>query len=249
MKDRCFLTNGRTEESVQRTNQNAVRWQNSSRGDSFGNWARLPAMGARSMKGQWLSQLVFALDRGLRRRQGIFEYVPARECVFRIQRIEANRHLRLKDGTDVSPGDPVLALHIWNENIPAIGDEGPTVAWGRRLGRAMDSSLEQLACFLRHCPDFKGVSAFRMDMATGTAERNRLTVRILGRYGFEPAPVCEGKPAGYFRRLGENIWVLLLILAANRNAARASIFRRERAVVYLSRAALDRRYSVGAKTR
>lgn len=200
------------------------------------------------MKGQWLSRLVFAFDRWMRRRQGVFEYVPTRECVFRIQPAKASRHLRLRDGTDVSPGDPILALHLWNENIPAIGAKGPTVAWGRRFGRAMDSSLGQLARFLRQRPDLNGVSAFRMDMALGTAERNQQTVRILSRYGFESAPGREGKPAGYLRRLGENAWVLLLVLAANPNGARGSIFRRRRAVVYLSRAALERRYSAGPRT-
>ena len=200
------------------------------------------------MKGHWLRRLVFAFDRWVRRRQGVFEYVPTRECVFRIQPAKAHRHLQLRDGTDISPGDPILALHLWNENIPAIGDEGPTVAWGRRFGRAINSSLGELAGFLRQRPDLNGVSAFRIDMALGPAERNQQAARILGRYGFEPAPGRESEPAGYFRRLGENAWILLLVLAANPNAARGSIFERRRAVVYLSRAALERRYSAGPRT-
>ena len=197
------------------------------------------------MNGRWLRQLVFALDRWLRSRQGIFEYAPTRDCIFRIHRAAANRRLRLKDGTDVSPGHPLLALHLWNENVPTIGEEGPTVAWGRRFAKAIDSSLRQLACFLRHRPDLSGVSAFRMEMSLGTAERNQQIARILGRYGFEPAPDGQGEPVRYLRRLGANAWVLLLIFAVNPNAARESIFRRERIVVYLSRAALERRYSAG----
>jgi hypothetical protein len=200
------------------------------------------------LKGQWLKQSVFALDRWLRWRQGVFEYARTRECVFRVQPAKADRHLRLRDGTDISPGDPILILHLWNENLPTIGDEGPTVAWGRRFGRAMDSSLGQLAWFLRRRPDLNGISAIRIDMALGTAERNEKTVRILSRYGFEPVPDREGEPGGYLRRVGENALILFLVLAANPNAARASLLRRERAVAYLSLAALERRYAAGPRT-
>jgi hypothetical protein len=203
----------------------------------------------RALKGGWLKRLVFALDRWLRRRQGVFEYASTRECLFRIHLAEAEHHLRLRDGTDISPGDPILILHLWNENMPAIGDEGPTVVWGRRFGRAIDASLGELASFLRRRPDLNGISAIRMEMALGTADRNKQSVRILGRYGFEPAPGPDGAEAGYFHRLGHNALILLLILAANPNAARGSIFRRERAVVYLSRAVLERRYSAGPGTR
>lgn len=205
-------------------------------------------IGIRALKGQWLKQSVFALDRWLRWRQGVFEYARTRECVFRIQRGEADRHLQLRDGTDLSPGDPILVLHLWNENLPAIGDEGATVAWGRRFGKAMDSSLGLLARFLQRRPDLNGISAIRIDLALGTAERNEKTVRILSRFGFEPVGGREGEPVRYLRRVGENALILFLVLAANPNAARASLLRRERAVAYVSLAALERRYSAGAGT-
>jgi hypothetical protein len=205
-------------------------------------------LGHFALKGQWLKRPVLALDRWLRRRQGVFEYAATRDCFFRIERGPADRHLRLRDGTTIAPGDPMLILHLWNENMPEIGEEGPTVAWARRFQRGVDSSLRELAAFLKQRSDLNGISALRIRFALGGAERNRQVTRILTRYGFEEVPGGEDEPARFFRRVGENILILLLILAANPNAARASLFRPERAVAYLSRAAMERRYLTGSTT-
>lgn len=198
------------------------------------------------LRGRWLKRWVSALDRWLRRRQRVFEYTSRRDCVFRCQSTTAERHLRLRDGSSIAPGDPVLTLHFWNDNMPLIGEEGPTLAWARRFGRGIDSSLAELASFLRRRPDLSGVVAIRIEMALGDEARNEQSARILERFGFEWAPGREGKPIGYFRRLGDNAMVLLLILAFNPNADRGSLFRRERGVVYLARSALERRYPFGS---
>jgi hypothetical protein len=145
------------------------------------------------------------------------------------------------------PGSPILTLHFWNENMPMIGEEGPTVAWARRFNRALDVSLAELATFLLRRPDLDHIPAIRIEMGLGEAERNQQSARILSRFGFEPGPGGEGAPMGYFRRLGDNAMILLLLFAANPNAARGSLLRRERAVVYLSRAALERRYLAAAR--
>jgi hypothetical protein len=163
--------------------------------------------------------------------------------MFRYQSTSAERALRLQDGVCIAPGDAILTLHFWNENVPQIGAEGVTVAWARRFGRAIDISLRELAGFLRQGADFDSVVAIRIEMGLGDAARNEQTARILGRFGFELVPGHEGKPVSRLRRVGDNAMVLLLILAANPNAGHGSLFRRERAVVYVSRRALETRYA------
>src|SRR5262245_7981174 len=105
----------------------------------------------------WLRRAIFALDRTLRRRQGVFEYVRSRECIFRIQVAAAEGNLRLADGTELSSRDPILMLHLWNENMPTIPEHGPTVAWGRQLDRAIDRSLRELARFLGERHEFDSI--------------------------------------------------------------------------------------------
>ncbi len=70
-------------------------------------------------------------------------------------------------------------------------------------------------------------------------------MRLSARYGFEPA--AEPVPAGYWHagglhRIGENILIFMLVLATNPVAAGPPVLRRDRKLVYLSRAALERRY-------
>src|SRR5262249_27324794 len=137
--------------------------------------AKLVAMPGLFLKGKWLQRWVYALDRRLRRRQGVYEYTANRDCMFRYQSTTAERVLRLQDGVGIAPGDPILTLHFWNENLPPIGEEGVTVAWAKRFGRAIDISLRELAGFLRQRPDLGSVIAIRIEMGLGDTARNELT--------------------------------------------------------------------------
>ena len=82
-----------------------------------GELARRPAT---RLKRPLLAELVFALDRGLQRLQGIFEYTHKRDCFFRIRFNRLRTEVVLSDGTVGRRGDRVVELHLWNERIPAL---------------------------------------------------------------------------------------------------------------------------------
>ena len=90
-------------------------------------------------------QWVFSLDRWLRRWHGVYEFTAHRDCLFRAERCLAEESLLLCDGVRVRRGDPLLKVHLWNEHMPAMGQDGPTIAWARRASRAVDTSLRELA--------------------------------------------------------------------------------------------------------
>ena len=190
--------------------------------------------------GALLEHAVFGLDRWLRRRQGVHEYTSNPDCLFRINRGEAEQTLMLSDGTRIRPGDPILNLHLWNEHIRSMPHEGATVAWALRLSRCVEISLRELAQFLPSRHDLDDISALRADARFGTVAQSQQLVRIAGRYGFESAAFRA--ETGSLRQLGENILIYLLVLAANPAAVRADVLWRDHALVYLSRAALERRY-------
>jgi hypothetical protein len=197
------------------------------------------------LPGDWLENAVFGLDRWLRRRQGVFEYTDDPTCIFRIQCVQAEEPLTLSGGARIEPGTPILNLHLWNEHIPLMGSEGATVGWARHLSRAVQSSLQQLAAYLDGNPSLCDIAALRADMRLGTAERSAQLIRLMSHYGFEPA--AEVIRLGYWRssglhRFGENILIFLLILATNPVAVGTPVLRRDHKLVYLSRAALKRRY-------
>ncbi len=198
------------------------------------------ASGTHDRGSAWFEHAVFALDRRLRRRQGVYEYTTDPECLFRVQRSLARQDLTLSDGTRIRRGDPVLALHLWNEQMPAMGREGATLAWAHRINRGIRTSLCDLAAHLRQSPELASVRAVCADMSLGTAEQSGQLQRMAARYGFEASSSGEAGRGGLFHHLGENILNFLLVLATNPAAARGAVLRRGRTLAYLSRASLAR---------
>lgn len=190
-------------------------------------------------------QAVFGLDRWLRAIQGVYEYTDNPDCLFRIQPARADATVVLGDGTRIGDGATVLNLHLWNEHIPPIGHGGATLKWARALARGIDLSLQELALHLRWTRALDGVVALRADMRLGTAAQSAQLARIAARYGFEPAGGGAGDH-GSVHRLAENMFITMLVLAANPAALHGPILRRNHTLVYLSRLALQRRYAVTA---
>lgn len=187
-------------------------------------------------------QWVFSLDRWLRRWHGIYEFSAQRECLFRAERCLAEESLLLSDGVRVRRGDPLLKIHLWNEHMPTMGQQGPTVAWARRASRAIESSLRELARHVAQCGDLNDVAAVCADMRLATAKQSAQLARIVSRYGFEAAKDSRVGRPGLLRLIGENILMVLLVLATNPIAFRAEVLRRGHARVIISRAKLVRRY-------
>jgi hypothetical protein len=189
--------------------------------------------------GTWSGNAILELDHWLRRRQGVYEYTSDRNCIFRIQRLRARSELMFADGTHIRQGDPLLQLHLWNEQLPVIGSEGPSVAWGRRIGHGIRLSLDELARHIRSEPALREIVAVYCEMRLGAREQGEQLARMAARYGFE-SPTMEHTGTNPLKRFAENIMGLLLVLATNPMAARFSVLRRDRVFVYLSRAALER---------
>ena len=82
-------------------------------------------------------------------------------------------------------------------------------------------------------------------MRLATAKQTAQLTRIVSRYGFEAAKDSRiGRP-GVLRLIGENILMVLLVLATNPIAFRAAVLRRDHARVIISRAKLLRLYRGG----
>jgi hypothetical protein len=198
--------------------------------------------------GGWLQRAVFALDRRIRRRMGVFEYTLHPQCLFRLQVVRIEDSLALADGTCVARGSRTLVLHLWNEQMPVIGPTGPTIAWARKVDRAMDFSLRELARYLAAQSHLSDIALICGNMPViGCAQAKRLG-RILARYGFEAA-VDDSDRRGLLHRLGDAVFVLMLVLAANPRAVRSAVLRCCNMRVFVSRAALEQRYTMRAARR
>ena len=187
-------------------------------------------------------QWVFGLDRWLRRWHGVYEFTAHRECIFRAERGLAEASALLSDGARVHRGDPILKVHLWNEHMPAMGQGGPTIAWARRVSRALDTSLRELARHVAQCSDLEAVTAICADMRLAPAKQCAQPARIMSRYGFETAKDSRVGRPGPLRLIGENVLMMLLVLATNPVAFRAAVLRRDHARIMMSRAKLLRLY-------
>jgi hypothetical protein len=190
----------------------------------------------------WLSALIEAVDRRLRRRFGVNEYTRSSDCLFRIQIIRNTHDLLLSDGTCVRPGECIVNLHLWNEQIPPIPATGPTLSWARRMNERFEHSMRELALHLATRSGMDDVAAVRANVALGAATRSGKILRILSRFGFEVIPEDSPSFARRIHRYSENILISLFVLACNATALRRDTLMRGRVVAYLSRRALEQRY-------
>lgn len=192
---------------------------------------------------RWIGQAALRLDDFLRRSHRVIEYCSDPRCVFRMQMDQAGEDFVFADGTPVCREENVINLHLWNEHVPVIPPEGPTVAWGRRMSSSMNFSMCQLAAFIARRSEFDRVAALRFKTAVATASRTRQLLRIMQHFGFEIVPDRRAGSWGQkLHEFGENILALALLTAVNPESARLSVLWRVRSQVMLSRQNFDRRY-------
>lgn len=190
-----------------------------------------------------LGAIIEFIDTRLRARAGVYEYSASPECIFRIQIIDSREAVELSDGTRVSPGDRIIDVHLWNEQLPIIAKHGATLAWGRRMTRALELSLRELAIYLKARRDLNSVVALRANMSFGSAERSEQITGIAARYGFERSgPVYQRSIAERLHCLGENVLISLMVIARNTAAFRLESLGRIRTPVYMSRRKLESRF-------
>ncbi len=188
-----------------------------------------------------IARLVFALDKRLRARNGVFDYVDSNDCILRIKLVRAGRKIMLADGVRVDAADRVIELHFRNEHFPPMGPGGATIGWALRVAKRMDRSLLELCAFLRCRPDLDDVVAIRAVMPLRSMEQFPQIEQIASRFGFCLAPEPD-RFGGSMQNLGQNAIGLLLVLASNPRAAHLDLLIRQGAPLFTSRRSLEDRY-------
>jgi hypothetical protein len=159
-----------------------------------------------------------------------------------------DREVVLAGGARLRPGERIIILHFWNERIPAVPANGPTLGWARHIYCRFETSLQELARHLAMRPDLNDVGWVCIRSSLGSAARTAQVVHVSARGGFEtirqPRP-CSLAPRLHW--LGENVFISLLVLARNPTTLRFESLLRDRFVAYLSRTALQQRYGNAAK--
>ena len=191
----------------------------------------------------WLAGLIFAFDAFLRQRYQVFEFTADPDCIFRAQLGCAHRAADLPDGLRIRPGDRMLNLHYWNEQIPRVPPTGPTIGWARHFCRQMESSLRELARYCAAHPELDHVVAIAANVTQGTRDQRAQLTYIMRRFGFAPPAAVEPlRSDARLRRLGENLLIAVMVMARNPVVLRVDTLWRDRTELYLSRTALVERF-------
>lgn len=187
-------------------------------------------------------QFVWFLDERLRRWEHIYEYSERPDCIFRIHNAEVAEALQLSPQVQIRPGDPVVHLHLWNEHMPPIGPDGPTLKWAMQLSRQLNLSLTELAKHLAKRSELRPVRAVCGEMIVASSRQTNVLGRIVEHLGFAVLPESVPSFRERFRRGGENILALLIVTTSNPRALRGGVFSRGHIRMCMPRAVLDRRY-------
>ncbi|HET7091388.1 MAG TPA: hypothetical protein VFL17_22375 [Anaerolineae bacterium] len=184
--------------------------------------------------------LIQGLDRLLRCIYDVYEFCAAPNCLFRLRMSRAPHVLPLPDG-EVGAGAPVVELHLWNEHIPRIPDEGPDIAWARRVHRMLIDSFQAVAVHIRHDPrllNAQAVGGVTVLLTVGDPSGGKSLMR---RLGFTVLPYHT--PLGRFGEFWENFYTWMLIWTFNTASLRQRrLLRLRRSEVWMSAEEFLRRY-------
>ncbi|MGA9348328.1 MAG: hypothetical protein WBW48_05925 [Anaerolineae bacterium] len=184
---------------------------------------------------------VRGLDTLVRRAYHVREFTPDENCILRIAVGRSAGELTLSDGTRIEKGEVVGELHLWNEHLPRMDEEGPSLEWALRAYCLWRGSLKKLVTYLEDAPQFEKIRAFRGETAflQGDLEGSALFKRL----GFD---LVRRNPTGKLRRFGdfwENLYTWWLIWTFNPGSMKTKgLMRLERAQLWISRQALLERY-------
>ncbi len=184
---------------------------------------------------------VRGLDTLVRRAYHVREFTQDEGCILRTALGRSAREITLSDGTRIEKGEVVGELHLWNEHLPRMDEEGPSLEWALKTYRLLIASLKRLAAYLEDEPQFESVRAFRGEAAF--SKESLEGSALFERLGFD---LVRTDRAGKLKRFGEfweNVYAWGLIWTFNPGSLRRKeFFHLERAQLWISRQALLERY-------
>jgi hypothetical protein len=184
---------------------------------------------------------VRGLDSLLRRAYRVWEFTQDENCILRVALGTSAKDMTLSDGTRIEKGEVVGELHLWNEHLPRMDEEGPSVEWALKAYHLWRVSLKKLTAYLENAPQFESVRAFRGETAflRDDLEESGLFERL----GFDVLRRDRRDKLGRFGEFWENLYTWWLIWTFNPGSLRRKdLFRMERAQLWISRQALLERY-------
>lgn len=102
-----------------------------------------------------------AIDHILRIVKGVHEFTDDELCLLRIGKAKSDRHIILSDGTEILDGEAIGELHLWNEHVPPMPEDGTYLIWAKRFYSGLLRSTRLLARYTASQPEWAHIRAWR----------------------------------------------------------------------------------------
>ncbi len=184
---------------------------------------------------------VRGLDVLVRRAYHVREFTQDENCILRIALGRSAKDMTLSDGTRIEKGEVVGELHLWNERLPRMDEEGPSLQWALTTYRLWRASLKKLTAYLENDPQFENIRAFRGESALLKDDLEGSA--LFERLGFDLVRRNRTSRLERFAEFWENLYTWWLVWTFNPGSLRSkNLSRMERAQIWISRRALIEKY-------
>jgi hypothetical protein len=189
-----------------------------------------------------VKKIIRSFDGFLSRQEKIFAFAEDPQGFLRGQLSTAESDWVVA-GRRIAAGDPILQIHMFNENLPPLPRCGPDLAWALRFQRLMISSFRKLARLLETDPAFAAIQA--LEGVTVLVQDDAGTInRIFLRLGFSVLPYRNR--LGGFGEFWENFYTWWVMWAYNPPSLRGRRFlKMRRSRIVIPREDFLRRYGPG----
>jgi hypothetical protein len=184
--------------------------------------------------------LIRLFDRFLRWRLRVFEFCEDPSCILRLRLARAPHSIPLPDG-EIPAGAKLLELHLWNERMLRLPQEGADVGIATQAGRMLLFSCQAAARELQHNPSMSGVQVVGSITVLIGPDEGSGGARLFKRLGFTLFPYHN--PLGRFGEFWENFYTWGLMWTFNAPSLRyRQLFRMRRTEMWISAKEFVRRY-------
>lgn len=188
-----------------------------------------------------MKRLIRGFDCFLRWALGVFEFCRAPDCLLRVRRMSLTHPVTLA-GETFGAGTPAIELHLWNEHLPPLPAEGPTLAWAVQTQRRLKQSFRALAAQMPRDPRLADARLIGGVTVLPLAGAHAGGVRLFEQIGFTILPYHN--PLGRFGEFWENLYTWGIMGAFNAPTLTGRrLLRLRRSEVWMTTAELLHRYN------
>lgn len=185
-----------------------------------------------------------AIDWIIRFAYQVKPYSEDPDCILRISRSRSKQRIRLSDGVQVQLGDPILAIHCWNERLGGSPQDRIALGWGRYLLLRVDTSLRMLAAYLDQHPWANDIVALHAEL--GIIMNLQAAMSIARHHGIDAIPKERPGVRFWRRAFWDNLYSHILMWTYNPGSLRGKhLSKMVRVKLWISRERLAQIYGEG----